>query len=351
MKLAKTLFAPYIKRFWPMLLSVVLVGAFGCGVLIGLRNAYHSLQANVSSLLIECGYPDLYVETTEGIEESYLDALPDDFNEYMGIERAEYRASYTTTCDSVSGSFSCRLIGYSQESVLSWHVVEGFLNDEDAYLDYYFAVSNNVRLGDTLVAKLPDGGLYEFRVGALVVSPETSVVKADPYSISSSRDFAYLYVPKPIIVDAMDKPAFNQMLFFFEEGKQKTLDETIDALKAYVKEKTGLDIKEDDVKKLRKNVSFATTYEDSEVITYYHDALRGINLVTLLAPSVFFVVVLIVTALFLSQIVRQCRKDIGIMRALGESGVSIALVFLNLGLFVGVIAWAVGVGIGSIFTV
>jgi len=47
MRLAKTFIIPYLKRFWLMLLSVIFVGAFGCGILIGLRNAYHSLDKNV----------------------------------------------------------------------------------------------------------------------------------------------------------------------------------------------------------------------------------------------------------------------------------------------------------------
>ena len=51
MKLAKSLLLPYLKRFWLMLLSIVLVGAFGCGILIGLRNAYHSLDTNIHSLI------------------------------------------------------------------------------------------------------------------------------------------------------------------------------------------------------------------------------------------------------------------------------------------------------------
>ena len=350
MKLAKTLLFPYLKRFSLMLLSVVLVGAFGCGILIGLRNAYHSLHANVTSLISECGYPDLYVETIDKIEESYISNLPKSYNPYMGIAKAEYRCTHTTTFTVDTSSYSCRLIGYNDKSILSHHLVEGSLDQGGARMDFYFAKANNFHVGDVVAAKMPDGSMVDYTIDALIVSPETSVVKADPYSISSSRDFAYLYVPKASINLHETKATFNQILYIFEDGKKMTLEETLEKLKEYIKQETGVTITEDDIKQLRKNVAYATTYDDSEAITFYHDALKSINFITLSAPGVFFVVVLIVTALFLFQIVRQCRKDIGIMRALGESTQSIALVFLSLGFVVGVLSWVLGLGIGSFFT-
>ena len=72
MKLARSLLFPYLKRFWLMLLSIILVGAFGCGILIGLRNAYHSVDEGINLLLNECGYPDLYVKTIDDVDPTYL---------------------------------------------------------------------------------------------------------------------------------------------------------------------------------------------------------------------------------------------------------------------------------------
>jgi len=350
MKLAKSFLFPYLKRFWPMLLSIVLVGAFGCGILIGLRDAYHSLESNITSLVQECGYPDLYVQTIDDIEERYLSYLPDDFNEYMGIEKAEYRTTYTTIFSLGDRAFSARLIGYTENSLLTHHVVGGELKQDGSRLDYYFAKANGISVGDTVSAKLPDGTLFDIPIDATVVSPETSNVKADPYSIASSKDFAYLYVPKETLSSHSPTAVFNEMLFQFKEGQKKSLDQPIEALKAYVHEKAGIEITEDNIKSLKRNIAYATTYEDSEVITFYNDALRAINLITLGAPAVFFAVVMIVSALFLSQIVRQCRKDIGILRALGEKKASISAVFLVLGTVVGILSWALGVIIGSAFT-
>ena len=350
MKLVKSMLVPYLKRFWLMLLSVVLVGGFGCAILIGLRNAYHSLEKNVNSLIEECGYPDLYVQTIMDIDSTYLDKLPEDYNESMHIKEAEYRVSHNTTFSYNEKSYSVRLIGQTQDSILKHHAVEGNLQEDGVYMEYYFAKANGFKVGDTIKAKMPNGDECEYAINATVVSPEASVVKADPYSIASSRDFAYLYVPKKTIDEHSTTPHVNEVLYNFEEGHKLNLDQTLDALADYVHNKTGIEITDEQIKQLRSGISYATTYDESEAISFYNNALTAINLITLLVPSVFFLVVLIVSSLFLSQIIKQCRKDIGILRACGESVFSITLVYLSLSVLVGIFAWIFGVGIGSTFT-
>jgi len=351
MKLVKSLLIPYLKRFWLMLLSVVLVGAFGCGILIGLRNSYHSVVNAIDTLVDECGYPDLYMQTLGDLENSYLTYLPDDFNDYMGFEKVEYRPTYTTTFSFESSSYSGRLIGYSEESLLKHHLIDGELKDDGIRMEYYFAKNNGFKVGDTIKAKMPNGQLVEFKIDATIVSPETSIVKADPYSISSSHDFAYIYMPTSVLSSYQIIKGFNQILCDFKPGEEKTLDQTLELFVKYIKEKSGTEITEEQAKQLKNNIAFATTYDDSEVISYYVDVKNALNAITFLAPGVFFIVVLIVTALFLFQIVKQCRKDIGIMRALGEKVSSISLVFLTLGFVIGLFAWLIGLGIGSVFTI
>ena len=350
MKLTKSLLLPYLKRFWLMLLSVVLVGSFGCGILIGMRNAYHSLNENVTSLIEECGYPDLYAQMIEDTSASYLSFLDQEYYDFMGIEKAEYRVTYTTTFTLGENTYSGRLIGYSEDSLLKHHLVSGELKEGNVRIEYYFSQTNNINIGDVITAKMPNGKTLEYKIDATIVSPETSNVKADPYSVSSTRDFAYIYVPKETLDKNSKTKHFNEILYDYKDGEEKSIEETIDSLKEYVKQK-NISITDEQIKQLRNKIAYATTYEESEVITYYGDVLRGINLITLLAPAVFFLVVLIVTALFLFQIVKQCRKDIGIMRALGESKKSISLVFLSLGSIIGVLSWLIGLGVGTIFTI
>ena len=354
MKLVKSMLIPYLKRFWLMLLSVVLVGGFGTGILIGLRNAYHSLDKNINALIQECGYPDLYVQTIMDIDKSTIDTVTgtykDKFYKAMDIEKAEFRVSHNTTFSFKKKSYSTKIIGYDKVSLLKHHAVEGKIKDKGVLMEYYFAKSNGFKVGDTVKAKMPNGNERAYTIDATIVSPEASVVKADPYSIASSRDFAYLYVPQETIQEDSATPHINEFLIDYKEGHEKNLDQSLDAFKDFVHDETGITITDEQIKQLRSGVAFATTYDDSEAISFYNNALTAINLITLLVPSVFFLVVLVVSSLFLSQIIKQCRKDIGVMRACGESVPSITAVYLSLSVLIGVLAWIFGAGIGSIFT-
>ncbi len=350
MKLAKTFLFPYLKRFWLMLLSVVFVGAFGVGILVGLRDAYLSLEANTWSLVEECGYPDFYLETVPEIATSYTKDIPVSYlEEKLDIKKLEYRASYNTTFEFNGNSYSCRVFSYDhKEGLLKHHLIDGKFTYSGLRMEYYFSNANHIGVGNDITIKMHNGETKTFKIESTFVSPESSIVKADPYSVSSSRDFAYLFLPKHIFNQYVKNPSdpfFNEILVDYIDGKEKTTTELFDRLLEIAKE-SGAEITEEQVKQLKENIAYMTTYEESEVIKQYKDTLRGVNMISLAVPIAFFLVVLVVTSLFLFQIVRQCRKDIGIMRALGENKRSITLIYVLLALLIAVISWAIGTGIG-----
>ncbi len=349
MKLAKTLLLPYLKRFWLMLLSVVFVGAFGVGILVGLRDAYLSLENNIWGLVQECGYPDFYLQTVPEIATSYTKDIPVSYlEEKLDIKKFEYRASYKTTFEFNGNSYSCRVFSYDHNGLLKHHLIDGKFTYSGLRMEYYFSNANHIGVGNDITIKMHNGENITLKVESTFVSPESSIVKADPYSVSSSRDFAYLFLPKHIfnqyVKDTSD-PFFNEILVDYIDGKEKTSAELFDRLQEIAKE-SGVEITEEQVKQLKENIAYMTTYEESEVITQYRDTLRGVNMISLAVPIAFFLVVLVVTSLFLFQIVRQCRKDIGIMRALGENKKSITLIYVLLALLIALISWAIGTGIG-----
>lgn len=349
MKLARTFLFPYLKRFWLMLLSVVFVGAFGSGILIGLRDSYLSLETNIWNLINECGYPDFYLQTVPEIATSYTKDIPVSYlKEKLDVKDLEYRASYNTTFTFNNESYSCRVISYDHQGLLKHHLIDGKFTYNGLRMEYYFSNANHVGVNDDITIRMHNGNDITLKVESTFVSAETSVVKADPYSISSSRDFAYLYLPKHVfnqyVKDPSD-PFFNEILVNYIDGKEKTTTELFDRLLEIAKE-AGAEITEEQVRQLKANIAYVTTYDESEVITQYRNALRAINMISLAVPIAFFLVVLIVTSLFLFQIVRQCRKDIGIMRALGENKRSITLIYVLLALATAIISWAIGVGVG-----
>ena len=75
-------------------------------------------------------------------------------------------------------------------------------------------------------------------------------------------------------------------------------------------------------------------YEDSAVKTKIDTNLKPIETMGLFVPMVFFAITLVVVFLFMSLIVRQSRRDIGILRALGFSQASIRMLYCGTNLVV-----------------
>lgn len=88
------------------------------------------------------------------------------------------------------------------------------------------------------------------------------------------------------------------------------------------------------------------TYEESAVKKRIDDNLRTIETMSVLMPAIFFVIILIVVFLFMSLVIKQSRREIGILRALGFSKASIKLLFCTVDLIVSVFAVILGTFMG-----
>ena len=113
-----------------MLLSVIFVGAFGCAILIGMRDSYFTLKTEVNNLVQECDYPDIYVETVDKISSTIVKELPDQAKSLFKIKNLEFRSTYTTTFEAKNNSYFCKAYGYDSNSFLKHHAVKGQLDNE-----------------------------------------------------------------------------------------------------------------------------------------------------------------------------------------------------------------------------
>jgi putative ABC transport system permease protein len=331
---------PYLKRFWLMLLSVVLVGAFGTGILIGLRNAYINMENGVDSFLEEYAYPDITVGVNQDVPMSWLIFLPKDYKEQMDIDQIIYRQTINTTFDDAAGKvFNGRVYSYENDYFIKQYLYDGYSSTDGLRMEYHFAKANGFKVGDRITIRMPQNKKVDYVINALICAPETSVVSQDSYSLSSARDFAYIYLPRAEIDKYYSAPVFTEVLVKFMEGKTKTLAEIRELYEKNKSQAGGIDF--------FSYISYASEYDTSAVIKQYDNTLRAINYISLGAPAIFFVIVLVVTALFLSQIIRQCRKDIGVMRALGEKKSSITGVFMLMTLATSTLSWLIGIGLGA----
>lgn len=122
----------------------------------------------------------------------------------------------------------------------------------------------------------------------------------------------------------------NQFMIYFEpDADQK-------AVLAQCESALGEDV----------NIKKSFVYEDSAVKNRIDINLEPIETMSSFMPMVFFIVILIVVFLFMSLIIRQCRREIGILRALGFTKGSVRRLFCGVELVVSIAAILTGIGIG-----
>ena len=93
-------------------------------------------------------------------------------------------------------------------------------------------------------------------------------------------------------------------------------------------------------------ISGSFLYEDSGVKDRIDMNLSPVRTMSVFMPMIFFVVVLIVVFLFMSLLIRQCRREIGILRALGFTQRSIRALYCGIDLIVSLLACVLGLALG-----
>ena len=339
------IFRAIIKKYWKLLLSILLVSAVGCAGMTGLSSGYLSLEQSLTHYVRDYGYPDGVIQTavTTRDKADLLHSLP-------GISEVNTRLAIDTVMMSPSGRYlSVRAFSFSDEDFQRFHYWKKTDPEvKDAILlEYNFADYNGISAGDIVSIRVGD----EYRkllVAGIVSTPETLAVQPSQATWGENPDFGYIYFPirlleqgaNPEYTGSKEEPegegyqAFcNQFLLRFTPGADR--EETL---------KEAILILEDEVPEIRHSF----LYENSVVKDRIDGNLMPVNTLTVLMPTVFFVIVLIVVFLFMSLVIRQSRREIGILRALGFSTGDVRLLFckVNLLISLGAIIPGTLIGIG-----
>ena len=105
------MFRAIIKKYWKLLLSILLVSAVGCVSMTGLTSGYLSLERSLMQYIRDYGYPDGVIQTavTTRDKADLLRSLP-------GISEVNTRLLGDTVMMSPSGRYlSVRAISFSDE--------------------------------------------------------------------------------------------------------------------------------------------------------------------------------------------------------------------------------------------
>ena len=123
----------------------------------------------------------------------------------------------------------------------------------------------------------------------------------------------------------------NQFLIYFKDGADSKSE--LEKLKAILENE-------------EISVKSSFIYEDSAVKNRIDVNLEPIETMSIFMPMVFFIIILIVVFMFMSLIIKQSRREIGILRALGFSKASIKMLYCEVNFIVSVFSIVLGSVIG-----
>ena len=214
--MVKTMLLPMIKKYYKLLLSIMIVSALGCTIMTGLSSSHKSLEKTLYDYVKDYNYPSGVI-TTEVTPRSIINKVSKE------IEIVP-RLSLDTILIHDKKYLSSKIITYGKKDFYKFYVWES-IEDEGLYLDYNFAKENNISPGDKLKVKV-DKEYKEFLVSKIVSTPETLSITSSNQFSGFNSDFGYVYVEDAIIKKELKKEHEKQKVEV--EEKEKDLEEKKD---------------------------------------------------------------------------------------------------------------------------
>lgn len=332
MNLVKLMFVPLIKRFKKMWIALILISAIGITALLSMRSAQYSLVNNSNAYLKEYGYPDGYIQLSSPLNRAGISIAQEDLDRY-GVEKYELRMNYDTIFTTQENKIlSTRISTYTLNSIYKFTSREKSVNSysNPIKIDYNFAKNNNIKLDSTIKVKY-ENEVREYKIEEIVSTPESLLIQENPYAATDDYHFGYLFIDTNSSEVFKGKTQFNEVLLKFKDGAD--VKSTFNTILLFLSTMISPSL-----------VSLYWYGNNAPIRSSVNGTCSDLRVLTIILSSIFYVIMLIAIVLFLNQMIRQCRKDIGILRALGYSKGNIVSLFCCLSAIAGFISSAVGVG-------
>lgn len=300
--------------------------AVGVTLMVGLVNASNSFKEAVDRYFDDFHFPYLTVLT----QPFYPSETTDETNRVL--KGAQTRLVLDAQVSTSTGRLITGRCYFETSNALASHyaVLESTQEMENivhARVDCFYSQRGGLALGDHITVK-STLGTFDAVISEICTGPENFMVYRNEFCLFDRTDFGYLYFDCDEVARALDVPALPQNQWLFDQDSDE--DEIITALSGRCQVLSHFTRAESSQKKIA----------DMDV-----DPIQTISVVL---PSIVFVISIIVAALFMMQIVRDQRQEIGLLRALGYSTRQIVSLYAAFGLMVSLAAIIVGFAGGTL---
>ena len=302
-----------IKKNFSQFLAIFLMVAIGLMAYSGIKAYMLGMEQTADRFYTENNLQDLNVVGSSFTEDDLAK-----IKSLNHVKNAERKLEFTNTTTIDGDEKTLLLSAIETNEISKFYVYEGEEFDPEKsglWLDNYFALENNLKVGDKLAGK---------KILALINVPDHLYDVRDETELYPNREkFGFAYM------SSKDLPA-----------------EIFTTIMVDVDEKANVDTVKSDILNHVKNATAVVNIEDTTSYAAYQDEIdEGKTYVGVFSGIFLFIAILSVTTT-MTRIVKNQRTEIGTMKALGFSNGRVMLHYASYGAILSILAGTLGILLG-----
>ena len=273
------------------------------------------------------------------------------------VNGAERKLSVTATTD----NDKTLLLNFIESNNISkFYVFKGEKfdpNKSGIWLDNFYAIENDINVGDTILVKYEDLELKEKVLGLINVPDHLYDVRDESELYPDRKEFGFAYVSiNEIKEDYIKKRAMKEMNITDENIFDMYVNDfnykdylIFNSVMVDIKTKEKRDKVKEDIEDKVENAKAIINIEDtSSYVTYQGEIDEGKTYVGVFSGLFLFIAMLSVITT-MTRVVKKQRQQIGTLKALGFNNRKILFHYIGYGFWIAVIASILGLLLGYIF--
>lgn len=315
------------KRF----ISILVIVLLGVGFFAGIRAVAPDMKNTLDDYYEKTNMYDIYIASNYGIREDIIDKLQKKYD----IE-AVYNFDAITT---KKEDYATKIISYDKNNQINTpKLVKGKMPEaiDEVVIDNHYR--NEIKIGDKLTI---DSELIKnntVTVTGYVESPLYISAERDSTNLLSGTIDYYLYMNDDNIISPVKTAAYIK-LNTDESRFSKKYEEIVKTAKKDIK-KTLKEEKQTDEK------WYVLDIDSNAGFYQYEQDTQRIDNVAKVFPLVFFIVAVLICLTTMTRMVEEERSQIGTLKALGYSDISIMFKYILYAALATIIGSMIGVAIG-----
>jgi len=338
-----------IKRNLSQFITIFLMVMIGVMAYSGIESYMDGMKETADKFYSENNLQDLNVMGSN-LTKDDLEKIKDMKN----VKDAERKLSVTGTTD----NDKTLLINFIESNNISkFYVLDGEefdSNKSGVWLDNFYAIENDIKVGDTILVKYENMELHEKVLGLINVPDHLYDVRDESELYPDRKEFGFAYLSVNEITESYIKSLAMKEMNITDE---KIFDMYVpnfnykdylifNYIMVDVDNTEKIDEVKNDIEDHVKNAMAIINIEDtSSYVTYQGEIDEGKTYVGVFSGLFLFIAMLSVITT-MTRVVKNQRTQIGTLKALGFSDRKIILHYIGYGFWISIVASIIGLILG-----